>query len=163
MAMLVRNKNITFSLVLICLIVVSPVAKAQLDGLLGRDPKIVNIQGRMMCSIDGNPNSTPPVGSPVMLQCGGKNVATTNTVVGGGFSFPSDTVSTISLSELINDGCSAIPMTPLTTCKPSPPTNRLVVVRTGGIEIVVSVGMNMEVFRELVTPLTVTLNTPISN
>ncbi|KAF3506366.1 hypothetical protein F2Q69_00003627 [Brassica cretica] len=57
MAMLIKNKNITFSLVLICLIVVSPVAKAQLDGLLGRDPKIVSIQGRMTCSIDGNPIS----------------------------------------------------------------------------------------------------------
>ncbi|WZZ42709.1 LOW QUALITY PROTEIN: hypothetical protein YC2023_038968 [Brassica napus] len=62
MAMLIKNKNITFSLVLICLIVVSPVAKAQLDGLLGRDPKIVSIQGRMTCSIDGNPISPPPAG-----------------------------------------------------------------------------------------------------
>ncbi|CAF1704805.1 unnamed protein product [Brassica oleracea var. botrytis] len=106
MAMLIKNKNITFSLVLICLIVVSPVAKAQLDGLLGRDPKIVSIQGRMTCSIDGNPISPPPAGSPVMLQCGGKNVATTNTDIGGGFSFPSNTVSTIPLSEVVYDGCS---------------------------------------------------------
>ncbi|WZZ42708.1 hypothetical protein YC2023_038967 [Brassica napus] len=44
--------------------------------------------------------------SPVMLQCGGKNVATTNTDIGGGFSFPSNTVSTIPLSEVVYDGCS---------------------------------------------------------
>lgn len=34
MAML-KNKHITFSLILVCLIVVSPMAKAQLGGLLG--------------------------------------------------------------------------------------------------------------------------------
>ncbi|KAF8047248.1 hypothetical protein N665_3130s0001 [Sinapis alba] len=158
MAMLIRNKNITFSLILICLIVVSPMAKAQLDGLLGRDPKIASIEGRIMCSIDGNPTATPPAGSPVMLQCGGTNVTTTNTGVGGVFSFPSNTVSNISLSEVINDGCSAMATSPLSTCNPSPPTNRFVVVRAGGIEIVVSNKRNMLAFRELVTPLVVTLN-----
>ncbi|KAJ0249203.1 hypothetical protein HA466_0147420 [Hirschfeldia incana] len=113
----------------------------------------------MMCLIDGNPTSTPPAGSPVMLQCGGKNVATTNTGVGGGFSFPSNTVSTISLSQVINDGCSAMTMTPLSTCNPSPPTNRLVRLSAGPIVVVVSnVTNNMEVFNELITPLTVTLS-----
>ncbi|KAJ4873664.1 Pollen Ole e 1 allergen and extensin family protein [Raphanus sativus] len=158
MAMLTRNKNITFSMVLICLILVSTMAKAQLDGLLGRDRNISSIQGRIMCSIDGNPTSTPPAASPVMLQCGGKNVATTNTGVDGGFTFPSNTVSTISLSEVIYDGCSAMVMIPLSTCNPSPPTNRLVTVRAGPIVVVVSNERNMDVFKELVTPLVVTLS-----
>lgn len=93
-----------------------------------------------------------------MLQCGGKNVATTNTGVDGGFTFPSNTVSTISLSEVIYDGCSAMVMIPLSTCNPSPPTNRLVTVRAGPIVVVVSNERNMDVFKELVTPLVVTLS-----
>lgn len=74
MAML-RNKNITFSLVLMCLIVASPIANAQLGGLggglgglgglLGGLTSIFNIQGLLMCSVTGtvstnNTTAVPP-------------------------------------------------------------------------------------------------------
>lgn len=67
MAML-RNKNITFSLILMCLIVASPIANAQLGGLggglgglgglLGGLTSIINIQGLLMCSVIGTVVST---------------------------------------------------------------------------------------------------------
>ena len=72
---ILRNKNITFSLILMCLIVVSPIANAQLGGLggglgglgmlLGGLTNIFNIQGLLMCSVTGtvstnNATAVPP-------------------------------------------------------------------------------------------------------
>lgn len=72
---ILRNKNITFSLILMCLIVVSPIANAQLGGLgglggllgglLGSITSIFNIQGLLRCSVTGtvstnNVTSVPP-------------------------------------------------------------------------------------------------------
>lgn len=47
-----KNKNITFSLVLLCLIVVSPMAKAQL-GLGSLINPIIN--GAVFCTVNGAP------------------------------------------------------------------------------------------------------------
>ncbi|CAN6819698.1 unnamed protein product [Brassica oleracea] len=148
MAMLIKNKNMAFSLIFMCLFVVYPMANAQFSGLLG-GATVVNIQGLVTCftngSVSTNTTSIPPfAGVPVLLQYVGQNVTTTTTGANGVFSFPSSTVFPISLlSTLLNSGCRAIVTAPLSTCNASLPTNGLLraplnlagTIVTGGINI----------------------------
>lgn len=65
-----KNKHMIFSLILVCLIVVSPMAEAQLGlgglvgglggigGLVGGLLNLVNINGVIFCSANGAPNGT---------------------------------------------------------------------------------------------------------
>ncbi|KAG2315805.1 hypothetical protein Bca52824_018927 [Brassica carinata] len=129
MAMLIKNKNLAFSLILMCLIVVSPVANAQVGVVLG-GTNVVNVQGLVTCSINGsvstNATVIPPfAGAPVLLQCAGQNVSVTTTGANGVFSFPSNTILPISLSTLLASGCRVIVTTPLSRCNASLPTNGL--------------------------------------
>ncbi|KAH0891493.1 hypothetical protein HID58_053922 [Brassica napus] len=63
MAMLIKNKNMAFSLIFMCLFVVYPMANAQFSGLLG-GATVVNIQGLVTCftngSVSTNTTSIPP-------------------------------------------------------------------------------------------------------
>ncbi|XP_056844611.1 phylloplanin-like [Raphanus sativus] len=138
---ILRNKNITFSLILMCLIVVSPIANAQLGGLgglggllgglLGSITSIFNIQGLLRCSVTGtvstnNVTSVPPPfpNAGIVLQCAGQNVSSTTTNANGVFSLP--TMGTIfSPSTLLNSGCRIIVTTPLTSCNASLPAGGL--------------------------------------
>ncbi|KAJ4873665.1 Pollen Ole e 1 allergen and extensin family protein [Raphanus sativus] len=147
MAMFIKNKNMAFSLILMCFIVVSPMANAQFGGLPGTN--ILNIQGLVTCSINGSVSTNgtviPPfAGVPVVLQCAGQNVSTTTTGANGVFSFPSTTVFPISLlSTLLASGCRVIVTAPLSRCNASLPTNGLLTAPvnlvgstvTGGISI----------------------------
>ncbi|KAG2317743.1 hypothetical protein Bca52824_020865 [Brassica carinata] len=139
---MLRNKNITFSLMLMCLIVVSPIANAQLIGgsgnggsglggigsLFGGLPDVFNIQGLLMCSATGtvstnNETSTPPFpNADVVFQCDGRNVSSTTTTANGLFSIP--TVGTLlSPSSVLNSACRLIVTTPLSNCNVSLPAN----------------------------------------
>lgn len=86
---MIKNKHITFSLIFVCLIVVSPVAKAQLGlgglggglgglggligGLVNGLFSVVNITGVLFCSPNGalNGTSTPAFASKlsILLLC----------------------------------------------------------------------------------------------
>lgn len=62
MAMFIKNKNMAFSLILMCFIVVSPMANAQFGGLPGTN--ILNIQGLVTCSINGSVSTNGTVIPP---------------------------------------------------------------------------------------------------
>ncbi|CAH8337712.1 unnamed protein product [Eruca vesicaria subsp. sativa] len=146
MAMLIKNKNMAFSLILMCLMVVSPMAKAQLGGLLS-GPSVINIQGAVMCSINGsvatNATSIPFAGARVLLQCAGQNITTTTTDANGVFSFSPNLALLNSLSALLSSGCRVIVTTPLSACNANLPTNSVLMatvnlagtILTGGINI----------------------------
>ncbi|CAH8366725.1 unnamed protein product [Eruca vesicaria subsp. sativa] len=131
---MIRNKNITFSLILMCL-VVSPIVNAQLGlgslgGLLGGLTSIFNIEGLLMCSITGtvstnNATSVPPFpNAGIVLQCAGQNVSSTTTNANGVFSIP--TLGAIfSPSTLLSSGCRIIVTTPLTACNVNLPASGL--------------------------------------
>ncbi|KAL0717330.1 hypothetical protein Bca4012_066652 [Brassica carinata] len=115
MAMLIKNKNLAFSLILMCLIVVSPVANAQVGVVLG-GTNVVNVQGLVTCSINGSVSTNATVIPPFAVTTTGAN---------GVFSFPSNTILPISLSTLLASGCRVIVTTPLSRCNASLPTNGL--------------------------------------
>lgn len=60
--MFIKNKNMAFSLILMCFIVVSPMANAQFGGLPGTN--ILNIQGLVTCSINGSVSTNGTVIPP---------------------------------------------------------------------------------------------------
>lgn len=75
---MIKNKHITFSLILVFLIVVSPMAKAQLGlgglggllgGLVNGIFSVVNITGVLFCSPNGalNGTSTPAFASKLSI------------------------------------------------------------------------------------------------
>ncbi|XP_006406765.2 phylloplanin [Eutrema salsugineum] len=132
MAML-KNKNITFSLILMCLIVVSPMAKAQIGGLGGLGGllgllNVINIQGLVRCSISGtvstsNATSVPPFpNAGIVLRCAGQNVSITTTNAAGIFSLPTTQLLNV-LPTLLSGGCNILVTTPLSTCNASLPTS----------------------------------------
>ncbi|KAF8047249.1 hypothetical protein N665_3130s0002 [Sinapis alba] len=145
MAKFIKNKNMAFSLILMCFIVV-PMANAQLlGGLLGLT-NVVNIQGLVTCSINGsvstNTTTIPPfAGVPVVLQCAGVNISTTTTGANGVFSFPSNTI--LPISTLLSPGCRVIVAAPLSRCNATLPTRGVLTapltlagtIVTGGINI----------------------------
>ncbi|KAF8095446.1 hypothetical protein N665_0332s0028 [Sinapis alba] len=156
MAML-RNKNITFSLILMCLIVVSPIANAQLGGLggigglgglLGGLTSIFNIQGLLMCSITGtvstnNATSVPPFpNAGIVLQCAGQNVSSTTTNANGVFSIPT-LGALFSPSTLLNSGCRIIVTTPLTACNVSLPAAGLLMAPLSLVGTAAGDGLNI--------------------
>ncbi|VVA97903.1 unnamed protein product [Arabis nemorensis] len=115
---MLKNKHITFSLILVCLVVVSPMAKA-------------HIQGVLACTVNGNlpltGTSAPPFANAgVQLQCGRQNtvVATSTTNSAGIFALPSNLIQML-LSTLLSD-CRLVVTTPLATCNASLPLGNLV-------------------------------------
>jgi hypothetical protein len=126
--MAVIKKHITFSLVLLCLIVVSPMANAQ-SGLGGINVPIIN--GVLFCTINGAPlNGTPApafANAVVQLQCGNLNrvVAETITNIAGLFTFSTNGIQ-ISLPTLLND-CRIVVPTPRSSCDATlPSTGQLI-------------------------------------
>ncbi|KAL1223680.1 Phylloplanin [Cardamine amara subsp. amara] len=125
---MIKNKHITFSLIMVCLIVVSPMAEAQLGlggllgglgGLVNGLLSVVNITGVLFCSPTGalNGTSTPAFANAgVQLQCGRRNtvVSTATTNSAGIFSLPSNLIQML-LSTLLSD-CRLVVTTPLSTC-----------------------------------------------
>ncbi|KAJ0249204.1 hypothetical protein HA466_0147430 [Hirschfeldia incana] len=154
MAMFIKNKNMAFSLILMCFMVVSPMANAQTGGLLGGllggvAMPIVNLQGLVTCSINGsvstNTTTIPPfAGVPVVLQCAGQNVSTTTTGANGVFSFPSITALPVPLlSTLLASGCRAIVTAPLSTCNASLPTSGLLTATMNLVGSTLGSGINI--------------------
>ncbi|VVA97901.1 unnamed protein product [Arabis nemorensis] len=140
MAML-KNKHITFSLILVCLIVLSPMANAQiLSGLLSvlpvpgggglGIPNLVNVQaGVLFCTINGTSAGTsalPFANAGVQLQCGSQNIVVANTTTNsaGIIAFPSTVLQMLLPTFLSN--CRLVVTTPLATCNPSLPLGSLV-------------------------------------
>ncbi|CAL9221105.1 unnamed protein product [Arabidopsis halleri] len=126
----IKNKNITFSLVLLCLIVVSPMANAQIGGI---NVPIINpiISGVLFCTINGAPlngTSAPAFANAVVqLQCGSQNtvVAETITSITGLFTFSTNGIQ-ISLPTLLN-GCRIVVPTPRSSCNSTlPSTGQLI-------------------------------------
>ncbi|CAN8259041.1 unnamed protein product [Cochlearia groenlandica] len=129
---ILKNKNITFSLIMICLVVVSPMANAQLGGLGGilGFLNIFNIEGLLGCSINGSitprnvtsvPSTIPPFpNARVSLVCGGQNVSSTVTNSGGLFSIPTLGLP-LSLTQLLTN-CRIVVTTPLSTCNSTLPS-----------------------------------------
>ncbi|KAG2246461.1 hypothetical protein Bca52824_086089 [Brassica carinata] len=124
---MLKNKRITFSLIFVCLVMVSPMAKAQLGGLGGLLGGgilgLINIQGVLRCSANGNVSAPAFVNAGVQLQCGGQNnvVSTSTTNSAGLFSM---LVNPIQLSTLLSD-CQVAVTTPLSTCNAALPTGQL--------------------------------------
>ncbi|KAL1223681.1 Phylloplanin [Cardamine amara subsp. amara] len=118
MAML-KNKHLAFSLILVCLIVVSPMAKAQLGGLGGLGINFIVISGRVSCTLNATLNgaSAPPFpNATVQLQCGPLNtvVATTTTNVNGIFTFLPNQIP-VPLNTLLSS-CRVFVATSLASC-----------------------------------------------
>ncbi|CAH2053497.1 unnamed protein product [Thlaspi arvense] len=130
MAML-KNKNMAFSLILMCLVVVSPMANAQLPGLGGILGllNIVRIDGLVSCSLNGsvstsNATSLPPPfpNATVAIQCLGQTVGTGTTNTAGIVSL-NGLLTSIPL--LLSNGCRAVLTTPLSSCNASLPNVNL--------------------------------------
>ncbi|XP_019096695.1 PREDICTED: phylloplanin-like [Camelina sativa] len=138
---LFKNKRMIFSLILVCLIVVSPVAEAQLGlggivgglgglgglvgGIVGGLLNLVNVNGVIFCSLNGalNGTSTPVFANAgVQLQCGRQNrvVSTATTNAAGLFSLPTNAIQML-LSTLLSD-CRVVVTTPLSTCNAELPS-----------------------------------------
>ncbi|KAL0837421.1 hypothetical protein YC2023_012306 [Brassica napus] len=165
MAML-RNKNITFSLVLMCLIVASPIANAQLGGLggglgglgglLGGLTSIFNIQGLLMCSVTGtvstnNTTAVPPFPSKfsiltLSLSINYAKIKTTDlfttTNAYGVFSIPTIGLP-FSPSTLLSSGCRLVVTTPLTACNVSLPAAGLLMAPLSLVGIAAGDGLNI--------------------
>ncbi|KAH0943576.1 hypothetical protein HID58_003213, partial [Brassica napus] len=164
---MLKNKRITFSLIFVCLVMVSPMAKAQLGGLggllggggggglggllgggglggllgngglggllgggggggvLGGILGLINIQGVLRCSANGNVSAPAFVNAGVQLQCGGQNnvVSTSTTNAAGLFSMLVNPIQLV-LSTLLSD-CQVAVTTPLSTCNAALPTGQL--------------------------------------
>nr|VDC77323.1 unnamed protein product [Brassica rapa] len=149
---MLKNKRITFSLIFVCLVMVSPMAKAQLGGLLGGGGLggllgngglggllgggggggvlggilgLINIQGVLRCSANGNVSAPAFVNAGVQLQCGGQNnvVSTSTTNAAGLFSMLVNPIQLV-LSTLLSD-CQVAVTTPLSTCNAALPTGQL--------------------------------------
>ncbi|KAJ0238461.1 hypothetical protein HA466_0240970 [Hirschfeldia incana] len=155
---MVKNKRIIFSLIFVCLVMVSPMAKAQLGGLLGGGGGgggggvaglltglggllgngglggggvlggilgLINIQGVLRCSANGNVSAPAFVNAGVQLQCGGQNnvVSTSTTNSAGLFSMQLNPIQLV-LSTLLSD-CQVAVTTPLSTCNAALPTGQL--------------------------------------
>ncbi|KAG7582212.1 hypothetical protein ISN44_As08g018240 [Arabidopsis suecica] len=123
---IIKNKHITFSLVLLCLIVVSPMANAQIGGI-----NVPIINGILFCTINGAPlngTSAPAFANAVVqLQCGSQNtvVAETITSITGLFTFSTNGIQ-ISLPTLLND-CRIVVPTPRSSCNSTlPSTGQLI-------------------------------------
>ncbi|CAN7074623.1 unnamed protein product [Brassica oleracea var. botrytis] len=164
MAML-RNKNITFSLVLMCLIVASPIANAQLGGLggglgglgglLSGLTSIFNIQGLLMCSVTGtvstnNTTAVPPFPSKfsiltLSLSINYAKIKTTDfttTNAYGVFSIPTIGLP-FSPSTLLSSGCRLVVTTPLTACNVSLPAAGLLMAPLSLVGIAAGDGLNI--------------------
>ncbi|KAL1191902.1 Phylloplanin [Cardamine amara subsp. amara] len=119
MAML-KNKHVTFSLILFCLAVVSPMAKAQLGGL-----NIITITGAVFCTVNATVNGTsaPPFpGATVQLQCGPANAVVTTAItnLNGVFTI----LTTQPLATLLST-CRLVVTTPLASCNATLPNVNL--------------------------------------
>ncbi|XP_013633116.1 PREDICTED: phylloplanin-like [Brassica oleracea var. oleracea] len=151
MAML-RNKNITFSLVLMCLIVASPIANAQLGGLggglgglgglLGGLTSIFNIQGLLMCSVTGTVSTNNTTAVPPFPNNAGQNVSSTTTNAYGVFSIPTIGLP-FSPSTLLSSGCRLVVTTPLTACNVSLPAAGLLMAPLSLVGIAAGDGLNI--------------------
>ncbi|CAF2154551.1 hypothetical protein BRARA_K01149 [Brassica rapa] len=155
---ILRNKNITFSLILMCLIVVSPIANAQLGGLggglgglgmlLGGLTNIFNIQGLLMCSVTGtvstnNATAVPPFpNAGIVFQCTGQNVSSTTTNANGVFSIPTIGLP-FSPSTLLSSGCRLVVTTPLTACNVSLPAAGLLMAPLSLVGTAAGDGLNI--------------------
>ncbi|XP_010487530.1 PREDICTED: phylloplanin-like [Camelina sativa] len=122
---IIKNKHVTFSLVLLCLIVVSPMAKAQLLNLVN----VPLITGVLSCTVNGAPlNGTSTlafVNAIVQLQCGSQNtvVSETTTNVAGIFMLSTNALSI----PAILSGCRLVVPTPRASCNATlPSTGQLV-------------------------------------
>ncbi|ESQ48269.1 hypothetical protein EUTSA_v10021613mg [Eutrema salsugineum] len=151
---MLKNKRITFSLILVCLVMVSPMAKAQLGlgggggglggllgglgGLLGGGGGsggglgglggllgLINIQGILRCSVNGNVSAPIFPNAGVQLQCGAQNnVVSASTTNGAGLFSILVNPVQLLLSTLLSD-CKLAVTTPLSTCDVSLPTGQL--------------------------------------
>ncbi|CAH2053530.1 unnamed protein product [Thlaspi arvense] len=148
---MLKNKHITFSLILVCLIVMSPMAQAQLGGLGGLLSGLgglggllgglgggggggglgdlsgllglITIRGNVRCSVNGNASAPAFPNAGVQLQCGGNVVSASTTNGAGIFAILVNPVQ-ILLSSLLSD-CQLAVTTPLSTCNASLPTGQL--------------------------------------
>ncbi|KAJ0238437.1 hypothetical protein HA466_0240750 [Hirschfeldia incana] len=156
---IIRNKNKTSPLILMCLIVMYPIANAQLGGLgggglgglgglLGGLTSIFNIQGLLMCSITGsvstnNATSVPPFpNAGIVFQCAAQNVSSTTTNANGVFSIPT-LGALFSPSTLLNSGCRLIVTTPLTACNVSLPASGLLMAPLSLVGATAGNGLNI--------------------
>ncbi|KAJ0264263.1 hypothetical protein HA466_0026470 [Hirschfeldia incana] len=154
---MLKNKRMTFSLIFVCLVMVSPMAKAQRGrvnflfeglpivgdlvspgvgggvvrgvigggGVPGGILGLINIQGVLRCSANGNVSAPAFVNADVQLQCGGQNnvVSTSTTNSAGIFSILVNPIQLV-LSTLQSD-CQVAVTTPLSTCNAALPTDQL--------------------------------------
>ncbi|XP_009595196.1 phylloplanin-like [Nicotiana tabacum] len=108
-------------------LIATPVAVAQLGGLLSGLLGPIHIDGVLFCSLNGQIDiingSTTPVfpNASVQLRCGAGNVVSSTTTNGSGvFSLVLDPLQNI-LSSLLSN-CSLVVTTPLSTCNASLPS-----------------------------------------
>ncbi|XP_023643867.1 uncharacterized protein LOC17894924 [Capsella rubella] len=118
---IIKDKHITFSLVLLCLIVVSPMAMAQLPNFLN----LPIVTGVLSCTVNGAPlngTSTTPAfaNAIVQLQCGSQNtvVSETTTNVAGVFTL---STNALSIPQLLS-GCRVVVPTPRASCNATLPS-----------------------------------------
>ncbi|KAM3358492.1 phylloplanin [Capsicum galapagoense] len=116
-----------FLIFLLAALIATPVALAQLGGLLGGLLGLIHVDGVLYCSLNRkidviNGLNTPSFpNASVQLQCGAGNVVSDTTTNGSGvFSFVLDPLQNI-LSSLLSD-CSLVVTTPLSTCNASLPS-----------------------------------------
>uniref|UniRef100_A0A1J3FVJ0 Phylloplanin n=1 Tax=Noccaea caerulescens TaxID=107243 RepID=A0A1J3FVJ0_NOCCA len=134
---MLKNKRITVSLILVFLMMVSPIAKSQLDlggllgGLLGGGGGggggglgglfgAINILGIVRCSVNADASAPVFANAGVQLRCG-QNVVSTSTTNGAGvFSMVLNPLQTLLPTLLSN--CQVVVTTPLSTCNASLPS-----------------------------------------
>ncbi|TMW80995.1 hypothetical protein EJD97_012939 [Solanum chilense] len=116
-----------FLIFILAALIATPVAVAQLGGLLGGLLAPTSIEGVLFCSLNGKIDvlngATTPIfpNASVQLRCGAGNVVSSTTTNGSGaFSLVTSPVQNL-LSSLLSD-CNIVVTTPLSTCNATLPS-----------------------------------------
>ncbi|KAH0781908.1 hypothetical protein KY290_001506 [Solanum tuberosum] len=116
-----------FLIFILAALIATPVAVAQLGGLLSGLLSPISIDGVLFCSLNGKIDvlngATTPIfpNASVQLRCGAGNVVSSTTTNGSGaFSLVLNPVQNI-LSSLLSN-CNIVVTTPLSTCNASLPS-----------------------------------------
>ncbi|XP_015066296.1 phylloplanin-like [Solanum pennellii] len=116
-----------FLILILAAVIATPVALAQLGGLLGGLLAPTSIEGVLFCSLNGKIDvlngATTPIfpNASVQLRCGSGNVVSSTTTNGSGaFSLVTSPVQSL-LSSLLSD-CNIVVTTPLSTCNATLPS-----------------------------------------
>ncbi|WMV10075.1 hypothetical protein MTR67_003460 [Solanum verrucosum] len=120
------SKN--FLIFILAALIATPVAVAQLGGLLGGLLGPISIGGVLFCSLNGKIDvlngATTPIfpNASVQLRCGGGNVVSSTTTNGSGaFSLLLNPLQNLLVSSLLSN-CNIVITTPLSTCNATLPS-----------------------------------------